>query len=140
MENSADSQVNNSSENNTDLSQEQQRLINLCAREKVLEMREKNFELNQLKKYSYDILKEKGFKEDYHEMLSEFINYENEESCNQSIERVTVLINKITEPLVNDRLRSSNIPSTNMQVKGNVKKVNTTFSDAVKSLKNKIFN
>lgn len=133
-----DNQVNNSSENSiVELSEEQQRVVDLCAKERALEIVQKDFELRLLKNKSFELLKENGFKEDYHEMLSEFINYENEEKCVESIERLTIVINTLLEPLLNDRLRGTSVPKAYLKMVEGSKKADTTFSDAVKVVKNK---
>lgn len=136
--NAAENQVNSSNENNDiELSAEQQRLIDILAKERALEIAQKDFELRLLKNKSFELLKENGFKEDYHEMLSEFINYDNEEKCVESIEKLTIVINTLIEPLLNDRLRGTSIPKAYSKMIESSKKSDTTFSDAVKTLKNK---
>lgn len=133
-----ENQSNNSSEsNNVELSQEQQKFIEVLAREKALENAQKDFELRLLKNKSFELLKENGFKEDYHEMLSEFINYDNDEKCVESIEKLTIVINTLLEPLLNDRLRGSSVPRAYAKMVEGSKKADTTFSDAVKIIKNK---
>ncbi|WP_299995416.1 hypothetical protein [uncultured Clostridium sp.] len=131
-------QANNFNKNNdAELSAEQQRLTDLCARERALEIAQKDFEFKRLKSKSFDLLSENGFKKDYHEMLSEFINYDSEEKCVESIEKLTIVINSLLEPLINDRLRGTNIPRTSSKIAKGPVKTNATFSDAVKVIKNK---
>lgn len=136
--NATENGVNNSNVNNdTELSAEQQRFINILAKEKALEIAQKDFELRLLKDKSFELLKENGFKEDYHEMLSEFVNYNNEEKCVESIEKLTIVINTLLEPLLNDRLRGTSVPRAYTKMIEGSKKADTTFSDAVKTIKNK---
>lgn len=136
--NATENQVNSSNENNDiELSAEQQRLIDILAKERALEIAQKDFELRLLKNKSFELLKENGFKEDYHEMLSEFINYDNEEKCVESIEKLTIVINTLMQPLINDRLRGGVPPRVFISSINNPKKADTTFSDAVKTIKNK---
>lgn len=133
-----ENQSNNSSgNNNTELSQDQQRFIELLAKEKALENAQKDFELRLLKDESFELLKENGFKEDYHKMISEFINYDNKEKCVESIEKFTILINTLMQPLINDRLRGGKPPKVFVGSIKSPKKSDTTFSDAVKTMKNK---
>lgn len=133
-----ENQSNNSSEsNNVELSQEQQRFVELLAKEKALENAQKDFELRLLKDKSFELLKENGFKEDYHEMISGFINYDNKEKCVESIEKFTILINTLMQPLINERLRGRNPPKVFVNSIKSPKKADTTFSDAVKTIKNK---
>lgn len=136
--NATENGVNNSNVNNdAELSAEQQRFINILAKEKALEIAQKDFELRLLKDKSFELLKENGFKEDYHEMLSEFVNYNNEEKCVESIEKLTIVINTLLEPLLNDRLRGTSVPRAYAKMVESSKKADTTFSDAVKTIKNK---
>ncbi|WP_066675881.1 hypothetical protein [Clostridium septicum] len=136
--NATENGVNNSNVNNdTELSAEQQRFINILVKEKALEIAQKDFELRLLKNKSFELLKENGFKEDYHEMLSEFINYDSEEKCVESIEKLTIVINTLLEPLLNDRLRGTSVPRAYAKMVESSKKADTTFSDAVKTIKNK---
>lgn len=133
-----ENQSNSSNENNDiELSTEQQRFIEVLAKERALEIAEKDFELRLLRNKSFELLKENGFKEDYHEMLSEFINYYNEEKCIESIEKLTIAINTVLEPLLNDRLRGTSVPRAYAKMVESSKKADTTFSDAVKTIKNK---
>lgn len=118
----------------------QKRLSDLEAREKAVETKEKEMQLKKLRKESFDILKDKGIGEHLHEKISELINYEDRDKCIESIEKVTDILNKLTEPLVNDRLRGNYVPKRGGEMSAsNNKKTSTTFENEVKNVKNKIF-
>lgn len=122
------------------LTEEQLRLVNTLARERVIAERERVLNERLVKDRAMNELTERGFSKENFELFSEFINFENEESCLESIDKLTNLINKVSEPSINNKIRGSGVPKAPIHVSSNQKGSKDSFSSEIKSLKTKIFN
>ena len=71
--------------------------------------REKSITTRELRAQAYETLAEKGLPKD----LIELLNYENAESCNKSIESVSIAFQSAVEKAVNEKLRGGNPPTGN---------------------------
>lgn len=122
------------------LTEEQLKLVNMLARERVVIERERALNERLAKDRAMKELTERGFDKENFETFSEFINFENEESCLESIDKLTNLINKVSEPLINSKIKGNGVPKAPILVSSNQKGSKDSFSSEIKSLKTKIFN
>lgn len=122
------------------LTEEQLKLVNTLARERVLVERERALNERLAKNRAMNELTERGFGKENFELFSEFINFENEESCLESIDKLTNLINKVSEPLINSKIKGNGVPKAPIHVSSNQKGSKDSFSNEIKNLKTRIFN
>lgn len=122
------------------LTEEQLKIVNTLARERVLVERERALNERLAKDRAMNELTERGFGKENFELFSEFINFENEESCLESIDKLTNLINKVSEPLINRKIKGNGAPKAPIHVSSNQKGSRDSFSNEIKNLKTRIFN
>ena len=138
--NDTDTLNNNSTDTNNDnefiLSKEQQRVVDLCAREQVLALREKAIAKREIEAYATESLMELGFNEEQKELAFKLINFNDNNTCKASIEIISQICEARALDIVNLRLRSSYIPKAYIQ--GNKSRTQlSTFEKEVQNLKSR---
>lgn len=125
------------SENELALSEEQQRIIDLCAREQALAAREKIMAKREIDAYATDSLSQLGFNDNEIELAFGIINLNDKDSCKASIDALSQLCEIRAINITNSRLRAKSIPKgcINTSIKSNEQ--STTFKSEVEHLKNR---
>jgi len=140
--NTTDTSSNDSTDINNDnefiLSKEQQRVVDLCAREQVLELREKAMAKREIEAYASDSLYQLGFNDSEKDLAFQIINFNDNDSCKTSIDILSQLCESRALDIVNLRLRSKEIPkASNIPVYNQSRTQKNTFENEVKNLKNR---
>lgn len=118
------------------LSVEQQKVIDLCARERVIELREKEMAQREVETYAAESLMKLGFNEEQKELAFKLIDFNDNNTCKTSIEIISQICEARALDIVNLRLKSSYIPKA--YVSGNKSRIQpNTFEKEVQNLKSR---
>lgn len=119
------------------LTDEQNKVIELLAREEAIKQREKALEQREKSARATNILSQIGFNEDQQKMAFKFIDFTNLDTIEKSISGISELCDARALDIVNERLRSKTIPKAFDNSSFNINKNKTSFASEVNKLQNK---
>lgn len=119
------------------LTDEENRVIELLAREEAIKQREKALEQREKSAMATDILSQIGFNEDQQKMAFKFIDFTDSDTIEKSISGISELCDARALDIVNERLRSKTIPKGFNNSVVNTIKNGTSFAEEVNRIQNK---
>lgn len=139
--NTADTSNNNSADTNNDteyvLTDEQHRLIDILARERVIEEYEAKILERENRKLAQNLMNDYGFSEIHQEDLMGVIEFADHEKFQKTMSIINEICETKAANLVNERLRGREVPKAGLPFNTLVQTKISTFGKEVQNLKSR---